>query len=159
MTETGVIHHIGLTGTYVSSLINVDGNDPLAALAALMADTHLLDELYRKWKFSKQEFLTMKFVIENFEADLDDVSVKKMLTNRKINNDHVASLLRAVGVGHLEHIVRTWTPPEFPVNGNDIMATGVKSGPDVGKALYTLYMAWEESEYVLSKEELLKLLE
>jgi poly(A) polymerase len=49
-----------------------------------------------------------------------------------------------------------WTPPTFPVSGDDLIARGEKPGPDLGKALRALEAAWIASDFTLPREELLK---
>jgi poly(A) polymerase len=50
----------------------------------------------------------------------------------------------------------SWHPPAFPVTGDDLIAAGYTSGPSLGAELKRLETLWEESEYALSKENLLK---
>jgi tRNA nucleotidyltransferase/poly(A) polymerase len=49
-----------------------------------------------------------------------------------------------------------WTPPVFPVSGNDLVAAGMTPGPDVGKRLRELEARWVESGFSLSREALLR---
>ena len=48
-----------------------------------------------------------------------------------------------------------WERPAFPVTGAHVMAAGVSKGPDVGQALDTLKQRWVESNFTLTKEDLL----
>jgi tRNA nucleotidyltransferase (CCA-adding enzyme) len=52
-------------------------------------------------------------------------------------------------------VLETWEVPVFPVSGNDIMALGVKQGPDVGKILHKLKYQWAVQNFAASKEDLL----
>ncbi len=45
--------------------------------------------------------------------------------------------------------------PTMPVNGKDLLASGIKAGPEVGKTLARLEALWIESGFSLSKDELL----
>lgn len=45
--------------------------------------------------------------------------------------------------------------PTLPVNGKDLLASGIKAGPEVGKTLTRLEALWIESGFSLSKDELL----
>jgi poly(A) polymerase len=45
--------------------------------------------------------------------------------------------------------------PNFPIAGRDIVAAGIKPGPEVGATLARLETAWVESAFALSKDELL----
>lgn len=52
---------------------------------------------------------------------------------------------------HLED----WNVPVFPVNGNDMMARGVKPGPDMGNKLRMLREVWMASRFSMNKSDLL----
>lgn len=54
-------------------------------------------------------------------------------------------------------LAREWQPPVFPVTGEDLIALGVASGKALGERLRALEAAWEASDYVLTKVELLAL--
>jgi tRNA nucleotidyltransferase/poly(A) polymerase len=49
-----------------------------------------------------------------------------------------------------------WTPPEFPLKGADLLAAGMKKGPNVGEALRVAEARWVASGFSLSRDELLK---
>jgi tRNA nucleotidyltransferase/poly(A) polymerase len=52
-------------------------------------------------------------------------------------------------------LAHEFTPPTFPISANDLMAKGMKEGKALGEALAALEKRWEESDYQLSKEDLL----
>jgi len=65
------------------------------------------------------------------------------------NSGAAAQLRRLVG------IAESWRRPVFPVGGKDLVAKGFDAGPEVGKRLKALEQLWVESEFTLSREELL----
>jgi len=50
---------------------------------------------------------------------------------------------------------KRWTPPEFSISGEDLIARGFKPGPELGKALRELEERWIASNFKLSKDKLL----
>ncbi len=50
-----------------------------------------------------------------------------------------------------------WMPPAFPLRGEDLLAHGFKQGKEMGEMLAMLEDKWEDSNYSLSKDELLSL--
>ncbi len=52
-----------------------------------------------------------------------------------------------------------WTPPAFPVSGDDLKAAGIAPGPAIGEALARLEEIWIESDFTLGRDDLLKTLE
>lgn len=59
--------------------------------------------------------------------------------------------------GHSRHLARAlaWERPVFPVSGADLIAKGVKPGPEMGTQLAALEERWIESNFALDKEALL----
>jgi tRNA nucleotidyltransferase/poly(A) polymerase len=49
-----------------------------------------------------------------------------------------------------------WTPPAFPLKGQDLIARGIPAGPQVGQAMRALEAKWLESGLELSRDELLE---
>ena len=50
-----------------------------------------------------------------------------------------------------------WHPPEFPMNGDVLKAHGIAEGVAMGKTLKSLENAWEDSDYALTQQDLLRL--
>lgn len=53
------------------------------------------------------------------------------------------------------HLAHDFVPPQFPITAKDLLARGMKEGKPLGEALAALEQRWEESDYTLTKEELL----
>ena len=51
-----------------------------------------------------------------------------------------------------------WTPPEFPLSGNDMKAAGVEPGPQMGKVLKALQALWVRSGFTADRDKLLMVL-
>jgi tRNA nucleotidyltransferase/poly(A) polymerase len=51
-----------------------------------------------------------------------------------------------------------WASPVFPVTGHDLMALGLKPGPELGRALKRLEDIWIERRFAPTREDLLALL-
>jgi len=56
-------------------------------------------------------------------------------------------------------VLEAWTIPEFPVSGFDLIAAGVKPGPQYTEILRDLKIKWAEKRYVATKEELLSMVD
>jgi len=48
-----------------------------------------------------------------------------------------------------------WSAPVFPLKGQDLIAYGLTPGPQLGQTLQTLEARWIESDFTLSRENLL----
>lgn len=58
--------------------------------------------------------------------------------------------------GELIEYAENWEKPTFPVLGRDLIKTGVKAGPVLGQMLKKLETEWVQSDFNLSREELLE---
>ena len=52
-------------------------------------------------------------------------------------------------------VIKEWSKPVFPIQGKDLLALGFKAGPALGARMKELEQTWIESEFKLSREELL----
>jgi len=68
----------------------------------------------------------------------------------------VCELLKYLNLQSTLQKVTDWTPPRFPVRGDQVLLAGVPKGRMVGRVLLYLQQKWKESRYTLDAEELLK---
>jgi len=71
----------------------------------------------------------------------------------------VCELLKYLDLRSTLEKVVDWSPPRFPVRGDQVLLAGVPRGPSVGKVLAFLQQKWKESRYEMDAEELLKFIE
>ncbi|MCR9270774.1 MAG: CCA tRNA nucleotidyltransferase [Hyphomonadaceae bacterium] len=67
------------------------------------------------------------------------------------------AMLAGADVRDLLAAVRAWRRPEFPINGDDALAAGLK-GKDIGEALSRVARVWVDSDFDLERPALLDLL-
>lgn len=67
------------------------------------------------------------------------------------------AMLSGADVRDLLAAVRAWRRPEFPINGDDALAMGLK-GPEIGHALSRTARIWVDSDFDLGRDELLEVL-
>jgi poly(A) polymerase len=67
-----------------------------------------------------------------------------------------SEMMRAAGYSRLLALAENWQRPVFPVSGADLIAVGLKSGPELGARLKELEDKWVASDFTLSRTELLK---
>lgn len=156
MDRADVLEAIDMPNNRVGMLRGVDGNDPIVALSATLNTVGGLDTLRNKWKFSNDEYAKARFILDNRHKEFTETEAQRMLANPKVRSDHVFALGEALGKGQLVQYLKSWQPPEFPVNGSDLIAAGVKPGPEIGMQLAQMRDAWEQSGFRLTKTDLLK---
>jgi tRNA nucleotidyltransferase/poly(A) polymerase len=156
MNKTDVLDGIDMPVNRIGMVKGVSGMDPVVALSAALNTQGGLDTLRRRWKFSNEVHAKLTFILAHRHKPMDETLAQRMLADPKMKTAHVMALLEAMGKGVLADKMRQWTPPEFPVNGSDLLAAGVPSGPAMGRQLAQLRDAWEQSGFELDKAELLK---
>ena len=73
--------------------------------------------------------------------------------------DRISELLKYRGEEKLLGEFQCWTPPRFPITGHDLFSRNVPKGPVFSKTLNDLRQMWKESDYQMSKEELVDRIE
>lgn len=161
MQETGVDLYIGLPTFHDEKLLSrvkKYTENPATILASFIVDVSDVDKLIGRWKFSAPERDLMKFIVAGKRGNFDSKIAKQMWTSPKIKNEYVLELAAYFGRADIINELKSWKAPVFPVTGNDLISVGIKPGPEMGKTLSALEVKWKESDYQLSKEELLKLI-
>ena len=156
MDQTDVLESIDCPTNRVGSLRNVVGTNPAAALSALINTPGGIEQLRNRWKFGNQTYETVKFCVANRNIPFDETVAQRMLADPKIRAEYVFALAESRGRKDLVQKLKNWTPPEFPVNGSDLMAAGMKQGKEMGQALAKLRNEWEASGFKLTRNDLLK---
>jgi tRNA nucleotidyltransferase (CCA-adding enzyme) len=156
MDQADVLEAIDMPSNRVGSVRAVIGDNPAVALAACIGTVSGLDQLHNRWKFGNDTHNTVRFCVEHRALPFDETTAKRMLADPKIRKEHVFALAESRGRADLLQKLKSWTPPEFPVSGNDLIAAGVQAGPNMGRMLAQLRSTWEQSGFKLTQDELLK---
>lgn len=115
-------------------------------------------DISRIWKFSSIDSSEFNYYVERnwFDTPLDVMEIRRRLVDGD-NREYILNILAHIGDQELMDYVNTWSVPVFPVRGQDLIDSGMVSGPELGKRLARMRRLWIESEYSLNREELLKL--
>ena len=148
MNKTGVNKLIGLGGIKPSKLGEPVG--PIVSLAILLDNSNIA----RQWKMSKYDTEMLDFLIKHKGQNIDIKQAKDMLV-KGVSQDHLLAWANMHNKNDVYDAVHSFEKPEFPVNGQDLLAMGYKAGPNLGQLLSDLQDQWMKSNYKLSKEELL----
>ena len=73
--------------------------------------------------------------------------------------DRIKELLKYRGEEKLLKEFQNWSPQRFPITGYDLFSKNVPKGPVFSKTLNELRRMWKESNYQMSKEELVDRIE
>ena len=152
MGQTGVAKAIDLpveNASMIKRLAKTD--DPIVPLAVLVDDITLAET----WKMSKEETQLLRFLVQNKKPSLTKESAIDFIHDG-YSKKMVLDLINLQGKKALDDVVRNYEAPQFPVQGRDLIAKGMKPGVDVGRQLAQLRDKWKASGYKLSKDQLLR---
>tara|TARA_B100001057_G_scaffold486119_1_gene566761 strand:+ start:2713 stop:3867 length:1155 start_codon:yes stop_codon:yes gene_type:complete len=150
MNQTGVAGAIGLTTNNKEQLDRITYDHPVIGLAVLVSDSNISD----RWKMTRGEKDLLHFLVTNKNTRINQKTAEDMI----IAGDDKAKLIALAqmqGQKQLADMLVGFQPPAFPVQGRDLLDKGMTSGPSVGIALDNLKSIWKDSDYKLSKEQLL----
>ncbi len=174
MTETGVMEKVMPEARHPERLERIaamdlaDGAepDPLLRVLALATDgERALADFARRMKVSNEERKRLLAPLPAPDAVRPDSNEKALYrlayrAGRTALSDRI-SLLRAdqpdadAQWKTQQQRLAIWRRPELPVGGADVMASGVPEGPLVGPVLRAVEDRWVESDFTLSRAELL----
>lgn len=146
MQKTGVSKVIGLSTDNVKEV--KDDSNPIVALSHLGNNT----DIAKRWKMKKTDAILLDFLNKNKTNTLDQKKVKDMIADG-IDKELISALAQLQGVSI---DMKDTDVPEFPVTGNDLIAKGMKRGPELGMKLNQLKTKWKQSNFTATKDELLK---
>ena len=152
MKSTGVAEAIGLSTDNMDNLQNINYKlNPIIGLALLVGD----ESIANRWKMSKNERDLLSFLVKHKNENITEQTAKDMIVDG-IPKHYVMFLLEMLGKKDLVNKLTVFTAPAFPVAGKDLLAIGMKPGPQIGEIITKLQDIWKQSNYEMSKEELLK---
>ena len=144
MHKTGVAQVIGLNVNNLS--VVKDGGNPIIALAQLGNDV----DIAKRWKMKNTEAELLGFLVKHKNDPLDQKKVEDMIADGVKRE-----LITALASMQNKNVNIDAKVPDFPVSGADLIATGMKPGPDLGKKLAQLKQQWKAGNFKASKEDLL----
>ncbi len=150
MNQTGVAGAIGLTTNNKEQLDRITYDHPVIGLAVLVSDSNISD----RWKMSRGEKDLLHFLVTNKNTRLVQKTAEDMIIAGE-DKAKLIALAQMQGLKQLADMLVRFEPPEFPVQGRDLLDKGMTAGPSVGTTLNKLKSIWKDSDYKLSKEQLL----
>jgi len=153
--QMGIGQHIGL-GNTVANIVDAEAvhaitKNPVTIMVALYERE--AGNILRKWKASRAEIdLAVFLCTEQYSA----ISPFNWMAVSGISRELAMELAALRGMDGFDRaVLAEWEVPVFPVTGDDIIAMGVKQGPEVGRLLSSLKMYWASNNYTPTRYDLL----
>jgi tRNA nucleotidyltransferase/poly(A) polymerase len=117
----------------------------------------------KRLKVSNEELKTCLFIVmyrDQEEGD-DLIQYYKHLITRLSGKEkyvirRVIELFKYKGLHEMITEISEWTPPKFPLTGQDLLDKEIKRGPVFAKTLEALRTVWIDSDFKLTREELVE---
>ena len=145
MAKTGVSKVIGLSTNDLNK-VKDNGNSIVA-----LAQTGNTIDIAKRWKLSKVQATMLDFLVKNKSNTLDQKKVEDMIADG-VDKALITALASLQG----KDVNIDAEVPNFPVTGADLIAKGMKPGPEIGAKLGQLKQKWKDSNFKSTKDELLK---
>ncbi|PZP86266.1 MAG: CCA tRNA nucleotidyltransferase [Azospirillum brasilense] len=135
---------------------------PWVRLLALVVPAQRMavaQQISSRWKLSRADMQVLEFLTAPPPLQ-QGAQVKEALRHFKREWVQQSLLLHAADdpdfmLQSVLPLARSWEPPVFPVTAHDLMARGMVQGRELGDALRAIEQRWVQSDYRLSRQELL----
>ena len=163
--ELGVDGHVNLHDPF-NSLIYADEfaqavhahtRNPVTMLVALCEEN--ADQVLRCWKASSAEIKLAEFLHINMSEDPFRLMAVQGVSRAWAVELCVLKMATDPDCGFMKAVLEEWQVPVFPVSGADLIAVGMKPGPQMGQMLMDLKHRWANLEYVSTKQDLLQIVQ
>ena len=146
-----------------------DAADPMLRLAALMpSDPGLVAAVAQRLRLSNENrdrLVDLSNAAEDIAPAMTGPALNKLLyrLGRQRMRDRIllcwskdSDNSRDAGWGALLARTDSWTSPEFPLTGRDVLAAGIPEGPQVGRILSELENWWIEGDFTGNRQALVE---
>lgn len=164
-----VMHEIGM-GEYISTDVDSFGSsrvDRVAAVLEWSQSPEVIMAAWMSWDFEYVQTLARKLKWSNEERDHalwlcnhahKNWDLRRLIAVEGAPRAWVAELAKLEGRdAWSQNALVHWEFAPFPVNGEDLIAVGMKSGKDLGVMLRKMKDQWATSGYVATRDELMKM--
>lgn len=152
MRKAGIFEHISLFDPEIYRAVGARwaSDNPITVLAALTAKS-----VAGPWRLSRGERLLLEWLQDrrNCRPTLDQL--KDIATTGRYGREYAIELAALFGPSDELDAIRAWAAPILPVRGADLVDAGIAVGPEIGNVLRLLDRRWKDSDYRLSKDELI----
>lgn len=131
--------------------------DPITVLAAYI-DYAFVEIVRDRWKLSSKEENQLVY-LTNFRNVFETIKDLKESVFEGINRNYVLELMKIQHRKDDFETLKNWVIPEFPVSGKDLIAAGVKPGPNMGFVITVLRKSFVEANYQMTKEQVMSMVQ
>ena len=158
MDELGVLAGIGFHGDsrFLSGIRQMQRHSdrPGMILGAMVSGERQAAEISATWKLSTEDAEDAVVTARTLADFTEDASY---WLSKAVDMAHPQRIVPALRMNRLTAAAAAIEAgvPVFPLMGRDLIAAGMKPGPQMGRLLLDLKEAWKKSDFTLGKDDLL----
>ncbi|EFO23490.1 hypothetical protein LOAG_04995 [Loa loa] len=146
--------------------------EAMTLLSSLFTEMKHIELFHKRCKLSYAEKTLAEFIVEHRDEAKKNANSNLFFKNMLLNEERLHKFTRKKVQTSREKVIElakytmvddeliselnAWKTPVFPVGGIDLMYNNVPPGSHVKQILDHLFKIWIESQWMMSKEELLK---
>lgn len=154
MDETKIVGAINLM---INKSTTPASRDPITVLASYI-DFAFVEIVIDRWKLSSKESELLVY-LTNFRNINDTVETLKEAMFEGVDRYFILELMKLQKRQDDFKTLKEWEIPIFPVTGKDLIEKGMKPGPNMGFAIKVIRKSFVVSNYQMTKEQLLSMVE
>lgn len=152
MDQVGVLNVLGIDTVDYVRFEQTQSDNPITKMVALTG-LHM-DFLPTIWKMSSDEMKLAQFLMVWHHSELDAKAFQRLIAVGRSKFSHIEELAKLKQFNLKTDEIERARNAVFPINGDDLLAKGLR-GVEVGKAMDKLRNAWMDSQFQMTKEQLL----
>jgi tRNA nucleotidyltransferase/poly(A) polymerase len=158
MDEIGILPHIGFNADsrFLSGLRQMRRHTdrPGMVLGAMVSGEWQAAEIAAAWKLSSEETTDAVLAARTLADFTED---EHYWLSKAVDMQDPIKLVPSLRMNRLKEAADAIEAgvPEFPLMGRDLIAAGMKPGPDLGRTLAELRQEWKDSRFAMDKDALL----
>ena len=144
MADCGVLAHILPTARPdVPRHLPIDA---LLRLASVLPDAAMAADTARRLRLSRPQAQRLVAALGPWDAAADTVGLKEQVYRLGVQTAHDRAAVHGVAEA-VTTLLQQWSPPVFPLGGDDARALGVDPGPAMGAFLARAEAAWIAADF------------
>ena len=157
MREIGLLDRISFLITDIENAMKVSEKANIACRLGMLLDGEKdIEQMSKRWRLGVKDTALASFVqkYRHLRDEKIDVFFDLLTDNPRIKIESGYQLLLAFGRDQdAEFFGKHY--PVFPLVGDDFLSMGYISGKDMGEAVHEMKMIWKNSNYQMTKDELI----
>lgn len=158
MHEMGIAEYIGLPTGFSDAVqeASLNTRNPATLLAVYLNvhEANVVNDLANRWRWSNEDRALALTVHSHYREKSSYTQVEDAVVLGRQNKDYLVEMFLARNLVGNANSLRDWTPPSFPLDGNDFLQKGFR-GTAIGDRMREIKTFWASTRFRAEREQLL----